>query len=1159
MFNVVFQNGEVCLDESDFEMDGVIPVQFTRVYRSSRAKAGRLGYGWSWGWDIRLVVEQTAYVLDIDHGRVQEAFDAAKLKEGRGTSDEGSHITVLADQITILRSDGFLYRFSFGKEAVDLFRGAVRHNLAVAAIEDSFGNRLVFHNRDGRVEELEDADRHRFRFSYDPSDRIVAVDLVRGCDQYNPPRLFAYEYDSAGDLTRVVDRCGAATVYQYTDHLLVGVGNAVGGWFYAQYDQARCCVRRWRGDGRLATSFRYDGAHHQVLVTDALGYATLYRLNENGQVTEEIETDGNQIVSTFDQNGGLLATTNGSDGNTFLVLEVSEAEQKVIMVDALGGTLVQRINRRTGATRVTDEAGRTWAEDYDQHNLLARTESPLGAVTTYQYDAHGVCVATTEPSGNTIRFEYSPDYQTVLIRDDYGELETMESDVERRLVRCRMALCNAESYTYDALGRITAVKLPVGGTLKFRLNAEGEVVAFVDAAGAETRYEVNPYGEVLTEIDPLGRRIETEYDALAREVCIRNAAREEMHFEFDSLGQLVAQQFFDGRTEHYAYDRGGRLTQIEHADGTLTRFGYHPSGRLATVTPADDEETTFEYDEKGACTKAERVGVAVTYAYDAEGRCILEDQGGVVLKRSFDANDNCVRLEVDGLGIRTCAYDRRNRLVEVVEFDGSRVQLRYDLRNRCLAWEDSSGAGLEFSHGPNDRVERCRLSAGATTEARWQYDAAGRVTQRSVSDRPAVQYQYDLAERLRLRRVGTENESFDFNATDDLLVNPNGEVVGYDRGSNLRSSGATQFELDARGRVVSRSTPRGKTTFVYDAEDYLTRVVHPGGGESAYRFDTFGRRLWKTTGGTRTRFIWNESELLAEVAAGEGAPSSIYLTDPDTGVIRSMVQQGERAFLLTEPTGIPLVAHFAGGLQIQDEPYPWGKSRLSGHDAARQPLRFVGQYADGDTGLHYNRYRFYDPDTGHYLTPDPIGIESALNLYAYVSDPVNTFDPDGLAATTVKKYDCKGKTKKTPAKKREVPDTQEQPCNASMGTSIHNDCINMLREKAEKGGHETRADQKMERGKRMRNRPDLMMSKGGKRVYVEWDYSPASRAAKHKRQICASDPNAVVYLVKIPQSVRYSARHPSRQTPGMAPPKKKGTITRGSLTETDCGIDQIPV
>ena len=124
------------------------------------------------------------------------------------------------------------------------------------------------------------------------------------------------------------------------------------------------------------------------------------------------------------------------------------------------------------------------------------------------------------------------------------------------------------------------------------------------------------------------RRTAIEYDALGREICILNAAGER-----DTLRVRCGRRF--SRPAILRRPGGtlrlrpqGRLTRIEHADGTLTRLGYGMSGRLAVVTAADGQETTFEYDEKGACTKAERAGVAVAYEYDAEGRCVLEDQGG---------------------------------------------------------------------------------------------------------------------------------------------------------------------------------------------------------------------------------------------------------------------------------------------------------------------------------------------------------------------------------------------------------------------------------------------------------------------------------------------------------------------------------------------------
>ncbi len=62
----------------------------------------------------------------------------------------------------------------------------------------------------------------------------------------------------------------------------------------------------------------------------------------------------------------------------------------------------------------------------------------------------------------------------------------------------------------------------------------------------------------------------------------------------------------------------------------------------------------------------------------------------------------------------------------------------------------------------------------------------------------------------------------------------------------------------------------------------------------------------------------------------------------------------------------------------------------------RQPLRLPGQYHDPETGLHQNRWRSFDPQTGRYLSPDPLGLAGGLNLYAYAEqDPINGQDPLG--------------------------------------------------------------------------------------------------------------------------------------------------------------------
>jgi len=69
-----------------------------------------------------------------------------------------------------------------------------------------------------------------------------------------------------------------------------------------------------------------------------------------------------------------------------------------------------------------------------------------------------------------------------------------------------------------------------------------------------------------------------------------------------------------------------------------------------------------------------------------------------------------------------------------------------------------------------------------------------------------------------------------------------------------------------------------------------------------------------------------------------------------------------------------------------------------------QPLRYAGQYADSETGLHYNLFRYYDPQVGRFTVQDPIGLKGGLNFYTYAPNPLSWIDPCGLDIIRLRHY-----------------------------------------------------------------------------------------------------------------------------------------------------------
>ncbi|SEK11810.1 RHS repeat-associated core domain-containing protein, partial [Achromobacter sp. NFACC18-2] len=148
----------------------------------------------------------------------------------------------------------------------------------------------------------------------------------------------------------------------------------------------------------------------------------------------------------------------------------------------------------------------------------------------------------------------------------------------------------------------------------------------------------------------------------------------------------------------------------------------------------------------------------------------------------------------------------------------------------------------------------------------------------------------------------------------------------------------------------------------------------------------------------------------------------LWTTSPDPDPVDAM------AWYHCDHLGTPQELTDAQGEIVWSAHYQaWGEAKEAITDAARaagirNPIRFQGQYLDRETGLHYNRHRYYDPQIGRFITKDPIGFAGGSNVYQYADNPVGWVDPLGLAATTPPDISALDLTDKTRSEIRQLAD-----------------------------------------------------------------------------------------------------------------------------------------
>jgi RHS repeat-associated protein len=462
-----------------------------------------------------------------------------------------------------------------------------------------------------------------------------------------------------------------------------------------------------------------------------------------------------------------------------------------------------------------------------------------------------------------------------------------------------------------------------------------------------------------------------------------------------------------GNAIRLRYERGA-LREVTDSAGRTLRFDHRADGRLARACVERPTErgawwmelVRYEYDDTGALAAAfdaggdpyryayrggvlvretDRNGMSFYFEYDREhpeGWCTRTwGDGGAFDRRITYDKHRHVTLVDDSRGGRTHYFGNAAGLVtQKIDPTGGAWKYEWDARYRKVAEEDPIGHRTEWGYDARGNRELERDALGH--ETRWRYDARGSLV--GVTDAAGHAWELGYDDRGRLTR----------------RTDPLGRSCEYDHDARGQRVGV----IDPLGRRARFGyNDRGDLTEARDADgaDQLRSVTRADGAVVRFAYDALGRRVRKSVGAAATEYVWDGDALVHEVSGG--AVTS-WVFDPEEGVPLAKVTGAKRYGVFVDHLGTPAaLVDEVGALAWSAQLDIYGVARA---DVARTgcPWRWPGQFEDEETGLYYNRFRYYDPEAGGYISPDPIGLRGGANLHAYPHDPLTRADPLGLVS-----------------------------------------------------------------------------------------------------------------------------------------------------------------
>ena len=435
-------------------------------------------------------------------------------------------------------------------------------------------------------------------------------------------------------------------------------------------------------------------------------------------------------------------------------------------------------------------------------------------------------------------------------------------------------------------------------------------------------------------------------------------------FVRNALGQVI-KETQDGRTVEHKYDERSQLSNIVSALGGNITYGYDIKGAVNHISAGMSGkrkpwEANIAYDRFGRETSRMMPGcVENTMHYDSIGRPAhqrVRHNGQTLYDKSYTWGDNLRLLRtfdtINGRSVRY-DYDAFGSLSGAVYGDGSHQ------------WRNPDAMGNVYDSP--DRTDRSYGRGGQLREDRkWRY-------------------YYDSHGNLVLKTMRRSGPSLETGMRDEFLAWQSGDYA-----------------------------------YMWQGNGMLRSVTRPDGKTVTFRYDALGRRIEKVFDGRVYRYLWDGDVILHEWDYAESdRPNTVvtetgevtldrpepvenlitWVYDSDSYVPTAKIVGDRHYSIISDYIGRPVQAYDDNGNVVWQANYDiYGNLRNLHGSRQFIPFRQLGQYEDEETGLYYNRFRYYDPKIGNYISQDPIRLAgNNPTLYGYVGDCNIELDALGLS------------------------------------------------------------------------------------------------------------------------------------------------------------------